>query len=291
MMARMAALRHLRRLGARTRGDAALGEQLHRAARDHDRDVHGPDPVLELHRRLHRLSVVFDRRVLRARLLRGRAVAAGRRADGAGVGNRDARRRRVRGRRSGAIILRLRGHYFAIGSIGVVEVVRLVISSWGSFTGGGDGLNLPLLSGGPDAVARIFLAVMIVIMIVVFHRHRRGRPQPARIRPALHSTERRRRQHGRRRHHALQGDRLYAVGAVLRDRRCGLRLLDRLYRPERLLLDHHDHQGAGHVPARRAGHRAGSGRSAPPHSRCWKRSSGPTSSITTEPFSAPSSSS
>lgn len=68
----------------------------------------------------------------------------------------------------GAIILRLRGHYFAIGSIGIVEVVRLVISSWGSLTGGGDGLNLPLLSGGPNAVARIFLVVMITLMIVTF---------------------------------------------------------------------------------------------------------------------------
>jgi branched-chain amino acid transport system permease protein len=68
----------------------------------------------------------------------------------------------------GAIILRMRGHYFAIGSIGIVEVARLVISSCSSFTGGGDGLNLPLLSGGPDAVAQIFLAVMIVVMIVVF---------------------------------------------------------------------------------------------------------------------------
>jgi branched-chain amino acid transport system permease protein len=68
----------------------------------------------------------------------------------------------------GGIILRLRGHYFAIGSIGIVEVVRLVISSWGSLTGGGDGLNLPLLSGGPNAVARIFLVVMVTLMIVTF---------------------------------------------------------------------------------------------------------------------------
>jgi len=68
----------------------------------------------------------------------------------------------------GTIILKLRGHYFAIGSIAIVEVARLVISSWGSVTGGGDGLNLPLLSGGPNAVARIFLAVMIVMMIIVF---------------------------------------------------------------------------------------------------------------------------
>jgi branched-chain amino acid transport system permease protein len=68
----------------------------------------------------------------------------------------------------GVIILRLKGHYFAIGSIGIVEVVRLVVSSWGSLTGGGDGLNVPLLSGGPDVVARIFLAVMIIIMMVTF---------------------------------------------------------------------------------------------------------------------------
>jgi len=68
----------------------------------------------------------------------------------------------------GAIILRLRGHYFAIGSIGIVEVTRLIVSSWGGLTGGGDGLNVPLLGGGPDLVAQTFLAVMIVIMIMVF---------------------------------------------------------------------------------------------------------------------------
>jgi branched-chain amino acid transport system permease protein len=68
----------------------------------------------------------------------------------------------------GAIILRLRGHYFAIGSIGIVEVLRLVISSWSSFTNGAEGLNLPLLGGGPDAVAQIFLLVMVLIMIAVF---------------------------------------------------------------------------------------------------------------------------
>src|SRR5262249_19532772 len=60
------------------------------------------------------------------------------------------------------------GHYFAMGSIGVVEVVRLVVLSWGSLTGGGDGLNLPLIGGGPDVVARIFLAVMLAIMVITF---------------------------------------------------------------------------------------------------------------------------
>jgi branched-chain amino acid transport system permease protein len=68
----------------------------------------------------------------------------------------------------GAIVLRLRGHYFAIGSIALVEVTRLVVSSWGSLTGGGDGLNVPLVQGSPTAVAVTFLAVMIGIMIIVF---------------------------------------------------------------------------------------------------------------------------
>ena len=68
----------------------------------------------------------------------------------------------------GAIILRLKGHYFAIGSIAVVEVVRLVISSWGSLTGGGDGLNVPLIAGGPDRVAATVLYVMLAVMLAAF---------------------------------------------------------------------------------------------------------------------------
>ena len=51
------------------------------------------------------------------------------------------------------------------------------------------------------------------------------------------------------------------------------------------------HQGAGHVPARRPGHGVRSGRRRRRVHRCWKRSSGPISSTTTAPFSAPSSSS
>lgn len=68
----------------------------------------------------------------------------------------------------GAIILRLRGHYFAIGSIAIVEVTRLIISSWSDLTGGGDGLNVPLLSGTPDVVATKVLYIMLAIMAVAF---------------------------------------------------------------------------------------------------------------------------
>jgi branched-chain amino acid transport system permease protein len=67
----------------------------------------------------------------------------------------------------GAIILRLRGHYFAIGSFAVVEVCRLVSSSWDGVTGGGDGLNVPLLQWRPDTIASFFHFVMMTILLVV----------------------------------------------------------------------------------------------------------------------------
>lgn len=68
----------------------------------------------------------------------------------------------------GAIILRLRGHYFAIGSIAIVEVVRLTASSWGSVTGGGDGLNVPLMRGAPGEVSAIVLLSMLGVMLAAF---------------------------------------------------------------------------------------------------------------------------
>mgnify|MGYP000067742651 CR=1 FL=1 len=68
----------------------------------------------------------------------------------------------------GLIILRLKGHYFAIGSIAIVEVLRLVISSWSSLTGGGNGLNVPFLRGGPEFVSQLVLGVMLLIMLIAF---------------------------------------------------------------------------------------------------------------------------
>jgi branched-chain amino acid transport system permease protein len=50
----------------------------------------------------------------------------------------------------------------------VVEVCRLVISSWRDVTGGGDGLNVPILRWSPNEVAAFFLMVMIVIMLITF---------------------------------------------------------------------------------------------------------------------------
>jgi branched-chain amino acid transport system permease protein len=68
----------------------------------------------------------------------------------------------------GRFILRMRGHYFAIGSLAIVEVLRLIASSWATLTGGGDGLNVPILQGGPDFAGRVFLFSMMAMMVACF---------------------------------------------------------------------------------------------------------------------------
>jgi len=47
----------------------------------------------------------------------------------------------------GLALLRLRGHYFAIASLVVAEVLREVANSATDLTGGGMGLNLPVMAG------------------------------------------------------------------------------------------------------------------------------------------------
>ncbi len=66
----------------------------------------------------------------------------------------------------GFAILRMKGHYFAIGSISIVEIVRLVASSWSSLTGGGEGLNLPIFRGGPDYAGMVFLYSFLALMLL-----------------------------------------------------------------------------------------------------------------------------
>lgn len=67
----------------------------------------------------------------------------------------------------GMVLLRLRGHYFAIGSIAIVEVLRLLTASASEFTGGGNGMNVPFLAGGPDVIAMVFLYSYVGLMVFV----------------------------------------------------------------------------------------------------------------------------
>ena len=60
----------------------------------------------------------------------------------------------------GRILLGMRGHYFAIGTIAVVEVMREVSNNWEALTAGATGLNLPIVAGSPRAVGMLFFFIM-----------------------------------------------------------------------------------------------------------------------------------
>ncbi|MEE9257012.1 MAG: branched-chain amino acid ABC transporter permease [bacterium] len=79
----------------------------------------------------------------------------------------------------GIPILRLRGHYFAIATFGVAEFFRELADNL-EITGGGDGINLPQITGGPDYFTRFFYFAMLGVAVLGFltqyfvTRHRLG---------------------------------------------------------------------------------------------------------------------
>ncbi|TMJ90264.1 MAG: branched-chain amino acid ABC transporter permease [Alphaproteobacteria bacterium] len=80
----------------------------------------------------------------------------------------------------GGAILHLRGHYFAIASLIVAEMLREIVNTLPDFTGGGKGMNLPLLKLSVTAQAQFFfyamlaLAVLTVATAIVLQRSKLG---------------------------------------------------------------------------------------------------------------------
>jgi branched-chain amino acid transport system permease protein len=66
----------------------------------------------------------------------------------------------------GLTILHLKGHYFAIASLALVEVFRELVNINDQLTGGGMGLNLPVTQGGVTQQALYFLAAMLTLAII-----------------------------------------------------------------------------------------------------------------------------
>lgn len=64
----------------------------------------------------------------------------------------------------GLPILRLKGHYFAIATIGLLEFTREMVVNL-RFTGGGMGLSLPLLRVPPDQFNRLMYFIMLGFMV------------------------------------------------------------------------------------------------------------------------------
>jgi branched-chain amino acid transport system permease protein len=80
----------------------------------------------------------------------------------------------------GRAILHLRGHYFAIASLVVAEVLREVTNSATDLTGGGMGLNLPVLPVEVTTQAQLFYYAMLIVAATALSttalvaRHRLG---------------------------------------------------------------------------------------------------------------------
>lgn len=65
----------------------------------------------------------------------------------------------------GIPILRLKGHYFAIATVGVMETIRELIDNMTELTGGGLGLTLPIMSGEPEYIYKFFYFAMLGCML------------------------------------------------------------------------------------------------------------------------------
>ncbi len=66
----------------------------------------------------------------------------------------------------GIVLLRLRGHYFAIASLSLAEVLRELTNNATDLTGGGMGLNIPLAAGsGIMADATFFFMAMWGVLL------------------------------------------------------------------------------------------------------------------------------
>ncbi|MCZ6861155.1 MAG: branched-chain amino acid ABC transporter permease [Alphaproteobacteria bacterium] len=64
----------------------------------------------------------------------------------------------------GPPLLRLRGHYFAIATLGFNEATRAIVNNLTDFTGGGMGLSVPLPPGDPAANAAFFYYLLYGVM-------------------------------------------------------------------------------------------------------------------------------
>jgi branched-chain amino acid transport system permease protein len=83
----------------------------------------------------------------------------------------------------GAVLLRMRGHYFAVASLAVAEVLRELANTATDLTGGGMGLNIPLDTGAFGSIAGeasfFFLAMwglllVTLVVVVAVERSRLG---------------------------------------------------------------------------------------------------------------------
>ncbi len=65
----------------------------------------------------------------------------------------------------GPPLLRLRGHYFAIGTLALNEAVRAIVENMG-VTNGGKGLSLPIPPGSAEEITNLFYYLFLAAMVL-----------------------------------------------------------------------------------------------------------------------------
>lgn len=65
----------------------------------------------------------------------------------------------------GIPILRLKGHYFAIATVGVMETIKELVDNMTELTGGGLGLTLPIMQGEPEYIYKFFYFIMLACLL------------------------------------------------------------------------------------------------------------------------------
>ncbi len=66
----------------------------------------------------------------------------------------------------GLPVLRLRGHYFAVATLGIAEATKQVVANLG-IAGGGEGISFPLPPWTPEVTSRIFYYSMGLVLAVM----------------------------------------------------------------------------------------------------------------------------
>ena len=68
----------------------------------------------------------------------------------------------------GMLLLRLKGHYFALASLGAAEAMRQILDNLTDLTGGAMGLTLPQMAGKPAQVNTNFYYIMFSLLVLSF---------------------------------------------------------------------------------------------------------------------------
>jgi len=69
----------------------------------------------------------------------------------------------------GSLLLRLRGHYFALGSLGAMEAFRQIVDLWTDLTGGTQGITIPSFPGKPFVVNTFFYFAMLAMVVLIVY--------------------------------------------------------------------------------------------------------------------------